>query len=49
MNSPAIDSMPATAAERPDTVAPNTTSGCPLCRASATAHAPCTTVFTVTR
>ena len=35
-------------AGRPDTVAPNTTRRCPVTRDSSSAHAPCSTVFSVT-
>jgi hypothetical protein len=47
MNNPTIDSTPASSGGRPATVAPNTTSLRPASRASNSAHAPCSTVFTV--
>ncbi len=47
MNRPTIDSMPATAASRPDTVLPKTTSSRPVNRPSTRPHAPCTTVPSV--
>ncbi len=47
MNSPTMPSTPGSSGGRPATVAPNTTSVRPVIRASRSAHAPCTTVFTV--
>ena len=48
MNKPTIDSTPDSCAGRPATVAPNTTSCDPLYRLRSRAHAPSTTVFSVT-
>ncbi|CAM3562744.1 hypothetical protein COSO111634_19365 [Corallococcus soli] len=47
MNMPVIRSTPGRSDGRPDTVAPSTTSASPLCRASTSAHAACTRVFSV--
>jgi hypothetical protein len=47
MNMPTMDSTPGSSAGLPDTVLPNTTSSVPDQRDSSNAHAPCTTVFTV--
>ena len=47
MNSPTIDSTPASSAGRPDTVIPKTTSALPVYRLSSNPHAPCRIVLTV--
>jgi hypothetical protein len=47
MNRPTICSTPPSAAGRPATVVPNTTSACPVYRPSSTPHSVCSTVLTV--
>ena len=47
INSPTIDSAPATSAGRPETAVPKTTSCWPVSQHSSCAKAPCSTVLTV--
>ena len=47
INSPTIDSAPATSVGRPETAAPKTTSRWPVSHISTCAKAPCSTVLTV--